>query len=127
VFLLVGPATNTATLTVLIGTFGKRYTVVYLTAIAVCAILFGLAVDELYTHLGVSVQAVIGQAAETVPHWLALAGVVMLVFISIRPLWRIVKKPLLRRSAEETPEPVSIQFDPDPESAILPDSGCGPT
>jgi uncharacterized membrane protein YraQ (UPF0718 family) len=109
VFLLVGPATNMAALTVLIGTLGKRSTAVYLASIALCAVLFGLAVDEIYGFLGISAQAVMGQAAETIPHWLALTGSLILVVLSIRPLWRIAKKPFSKRSAPPPSEPVIIQ------------------
>ena len=52
VFLLAGPATNVATLTVLVNILGKRAAVIYLLAIAVCAVLFGLAVDQVYAVLG---------------------------------------------------------------------------
>jgi hypothetical protein len=127
VFLLVGPATNMATLTVLIGTFGKRSTAVYLGAIAVCAILFGLAVNELYALFNVSAQAVIGQAAETMPHGLALLGSVVLVLLSIRPLWRILKKALSRHSVAKAPKPVQIQLKPDSARTIPSESCSGPT
>ena len=67
VFLLAGPATNVATLTVLVNILGKRATVIYLLAIAVCAVLFGLAVDQVYAVLGISAKAVAGKAAEIIP------------------------------------------------------------
>jgi uncharacterized membrane protein YraQ (UPF0718 family) len=51
VFLLAGPATNVATLTVLVNILGKRATAIYLLAIAVCAVLFGLAVDQVATAM----------------------------------------------------------------------------
>ena len=48
VFLLVGPATNITSLTVFFGMMGKRSTAIYLTVIAVSAVLFGLATDMIY-------------------------------------------------------------------------------
>ena len=48
VFLLAGPATNVASLTVLTGLLGKRATFLYLGSIAVFSLLFGLLVDSLY-------------------------------------------------------------------------------
>src|SRR5210317_597599 len=53
VFLLAGPATNMASLTVLVGTLGKRATAIYLSAIAVSAVFFGLVVDQVYISMGI--------------------------------------------------------------------------
>ena len=87
VFLLAGPATNMASLTVLTGLLGKRATAIYLTAIAVCAVAFGLAVDGVYASLGLSAQATVGQASEIVPYWLQLAGALIVLAISVKPVW----------------------------------------
>lgn len=129
VFLLVGPATNMATLTVLLGTLGKQSTAVYLGAIALCAVLFGLAVDAIYSFFDISAQAVIGHAAETLPYWLALAGTITLALLSIQPLWRIMKKPFSRRFRQASPHPVELPSDPPagPQKEAFPVSGCGPT
>lgn len=88
VFLLAGPATNVASLTVLSGVLGKRATGIYLAAIAGSAVGFGILVDQVYTRLGVSVRASIGQAAESVPGWLELAGAAVLLILSIKPLFQ---------------------------------------
>jgi len=85
VFLLAGPATNMASITVLVGTMGKRATAVYLGAIAVCSVLLGLAVDQVYAVLGVSAKAAAGQAAEIFPEWVQLLAAVAVVAISVRP------------------------------------------
>ena len=55
VFLLAGPATNVATLAVASRILGKRAVAVYLAAIVVCSLGFGLAVDALYVFFGLSV------------------------------------------------------------------------
>lgn len=86
VFLLAGPATNIASLTVLVGILGKRAAALYVTAIAVCAVCFGLLLDQVYAFLGVSAAAVAGQAAEVVPPWLQWAAVLFLLAISVKPL-----------------------------------------
>ena len=52
VFLLAGPATNMATLTVLVGILGKRATAIYLACIAVCAVAFGLLLDQGVSYRG---------------------------------------------------------------------------
>lgn len=85
VFLLAGPATNMASITVLLGTMGKRATVIYLAAIAVCSVLLGLAVDQVYAALGISAKAVAGQAAEVFPVGVQWIAAVAVVGISVKP------------------------------------------
>ena len=88
VFLLAGPATNVASLTVLSGVLGKRATGIYLAAIAASAVAFGLLVDQVYALLGVSARASIGQAAESIPAWLELVCTAVLLAISLKPLFQ---------------------------------------
>jgi uncharacterized membrane protein YraQ (UPF0718 family) len=91
VFLLAGPATNITSLTVLVGVLGKRATAIYLASIAVVAVAAGLAVDQLYAALPLVPAATVGEAAEIVPSWAQLAGALVLVALSIRPVWRSLK------------------------------------
>ena len=86
VFLLAGPATNIASLTVLAGVLGKRATIIYLTTIALCTICFGLMVDRLYQAFELSAQAIVGQAAEVIPPTAALAATIILLLLSVKPL-----------------------------------------
>jgi hypothetical protein len=90
VFLLVGPATNVTSLSVLVGLLGKRATVLYLVSIAVVSVICGLAVDAVYVGLGISAVAVVGQAAEVLPYWLMLAATLFLLALSVQPLTAIV-------------------------------------
>ncbi len=83
VFLLVGPATNLTSLTVLLGVLGKRTTAIYLTVIAVAAVLFGLTVDQVYAFWEIPVRAVIGQAAEIIPAKIQFSGAVLLIVLTI--------------------------------------------
>jgi hypothetical protein len=85
VFLLAGPATNMAALTVLFGTIGRRATAIYLAAIAVCSVALGLALDRVYAGLGISAQAAVGQAAEVFPVWVEWAAAAVLLAISVKP------------------------------------------
>jgi hypothetical protein len=85
VFLLAGPATNAASITVLAATLGKRATAVYLATIAVCSVLMGWALDQAYAALGLSAKAAAGQAAEIVPVWLEWAAAVLILAISVNP------------------------------------------
>jgi len=79
VFLLAGPATNAATLT-LVGRFwGRTATMVYLSSIAICSLVLGAVTDVLYTFAGWDIvgqiQAVVEQGPdlyETVAAFLLL-------------------------------------------------------
>ncbi len=92
VFLLAGPATNITTISVLTRILGKKSTIRYLVTLSLCAILFGLAVDQLYQLLGISPQAVIGEAAELIPYELRLSGALLLIILSIRPFAQWIQK-----------------------------------
>ena len=112
VFLLAGPATNIASLTVLTGVLGRRATAIYLTSIAVCAVLFGLIVDQLYAFLGISAQAVIGQASEIIPHWVGVPGALIILGMSVKPIWNALRARF--KPAETTPEPEKTLSEPLP-------------
>jgi uncharacterized membrane protein YraQ (UPF0718 family) len=102
VFLLAGPATNMAAMTVLIGTLGKRATAIYLSAIAVCSVLMGWAVDQAYAAMGVSARAAAGQAAEIVPGWLQWGAALLIVAISIKPTTLKLKSLLEKKETAES-------------------------
>ncbi len=91
VFLLAGPATNIASLTVLVGVLGKRAAAIYIAAIATCSVAFGLALDQVYLWGGVSAKALAGQASEVVPAWLEWVAVSILLAISVKPVGRIIQ------------------------------------
>jgi uncharacterized membrane protein YraQ (UPF0718 family) len=125
VFLLAGPATNLASLTVLVGTLGKRATAIYLSSIAVCSVIFGLLIDQIYGYWGFSAQAIVGQASEIVPPWLQWAGALVVVVLSIKPVYRLVSS-RLKRPQKETPEPPE-KATSEPEMLPPSSSSCGPT
>jgi len=87
VFLLVGPATNVTSLTVLLGILGKRATAIYLGMLATISVGLGLALDHVYKLLSISPDVSIGMAADLVPGWLQLSGTAFLIAVSIKPLW----------------------------------------
>lgn len=91
VFLLAGPATNVAALTVLFGILGKRAAAVYLAAIALCSVGCGLLLDQIYGAWGLSAQAMIGQTSEIMPFWLEASAVMILLAISIKPMGERLK------------------------------------
>ena len=79
VFLLAGPATNGATITVMLKTLGKRAAGLYVAAIVICSLGLAYAVDGLYLALGLDIRAVVGEVGETLPHWAGVAGAVILL------------------------------------------------
>jgi len=101
VFLLVGPATNVTSLTMLLKILGKRATVIYLIAISVAAVLFGLLLDSVYSHMGISAQAVAGQAAELIPYWARAGGALILLALSAKPFYRLLRSWFSRKGTHE--------------------------
>ncbi|MDT8335136.1 MAG: permease [Desulfurivibrionaceae bacterium] len=87
VFLLVGPATNMASLSILTGLLGKRAALRYLLVLAASSVAFGLLLDEIYRWNGISAQAVVGRAGEIMPYPVQLAGAVILVILSLKPFY----------------------------------------
>lgn len=98
VFLLVGPATNITSLSVLFGLLGKRATVIYLVMLSLFAVLSGLMLDIIYSSLGVSATAIAGQAGEVIPFWLQFVGALIVVLLSIKPMYLFLKRFLTPRS-----------------------------
>jgi len=96
VFLMAGPATNITSLTVLLGALGKRATAIYLSTIAVSSVLCGLTVDRVYGYLGFSARAVVGQAGEIIPHWTQWMGALILLALSVKPIWMRLKSRFVR-------------------------------
>lgn len=79
VFLLAGPATNGATITVMLKTLGKRAAFLYVFAIVFCSLLLAYAVDHLYVALGIDITAIVSEVAETLPHWVGVASGILLL------------------------------------------------
>ncbi len=104
VFLLVGPATNITSLSVLFGILGKRSTYLYLLSIAVCAVFFGMLTDLCYQQFGISPQAVVGKTTEFLPFWLKLLSALVVCLISVKPLYaEMVKRFAKKKLPQQTP------------------------
>jgi hypothetical protein len=78
VFLLAGPATNIASISMISGLFGKKSLLIYLSSIAICSIVLGLFTDMLYYSMCISATATVGQAAEIIPHYIQISSAVIL-------------------------------------------------
>jgi uncharacterized membrane protein YraQ (UPF0718 family) len=87
VFLLAGPATNAATITVVTRFWGRRTTLVYLAAIAGCAVTLGWLTDQLYLWSGVDISHWVHQASEATPAWWEHAVAGLLVALIAWQLW----------------------------------------
>ena len=96
VFLLVGPATNMASLSILTGLMGKRAALRYLLVLAISSVSFGLLLDKVYQWAGISAQAVVGQASEFMPHSIQLVGAIILIILSVKPFYQAISKQLVR-------------------------------
>ncbi len=104
VFLLVGPATNVTSLSVLFGLLGKRATAIYLVMLSLFAVLSGLVLDFIYSSLGVSATAIAGQAGEVIPYWLQFGGAVTVILLSIKPLYMFLQR-LITPGIMKSPKP----------------------
>ncbi len=99
VFLLVGPATNITSLSVLFKILGKWSTVRYLLVLSISAIFFGLGVDAIYFYSGISPKAIIGEAGEIVPLSMKIIASLILILISIKPLYSWLRTKLSNKKS----------------------------
>ena len=101
VFLLVGPATNVTSLSVLFGLLGKRATAIYLVMLSVFAVLSGLILDLIYSKFGISASVIAGQAGEVIPYWLQLSGALIVILLSIKPLYLFFQNTFYKKNVDK--------------------------
>lgn len=87
VFLISGPATNAATMTVVYKLMGRKSLIIYLTSIAVCALGMGYLLDFVYSGLGIRMVPAIGRGESEGLGWFSIASSVVLVVLIARSLW----------------------------------------
>ena len=87
VFLLAGPATNAATITVVARTFGRAATAVYLASIALCALAFGWLTDRLYAWSGLDITHWVRKAGPGTHSPVMTAAAVVLLLLLARSFW----------------------------------------
>lgn len=126
VFLLAGPATNVAALTVMVGILGKRAVAIYLLAIAVSTVVFGLVLDQVYSSLGVSAQAVVSGAATEIPEWVELAGALCIILLSL-PLFYRKTRGVMLAGRRYIGRPTAGRSDAQPLIPSEDEPVCGPT
>lgn len=82
VFLLVGPATNAATILMVDRFLGRRSAVIYLLSLSVCAVFFGMMLNLIYTFANIDAKATLGHAGQMLPEYLkTLSSVVLLALM----------------------------------------------
>ncbi|NTU94070.1 MAG: SO_0444 family Cu/Zn efflux transporter [Chlorobiaceae bacterium] len=84
VFLLAGPATNAASLTVISRILGKRATTVYLAAIVVMSFAAGMAINSLYAWLGLDIRHWIARSSHEDAGPIAIISAVVLIALVLR-------------------------------------------
>jgi len=78
VFLIAGPATNTATLSFIGGKLGKKSLIIYLAVMVFSAVLFGIIIDWLWSFLGKDINLITG-GMEMLPSWLKISSSILLI------------------------------------------------
>lgn len=84
VFLLAGPATNAATITVVARYLGRYAAVVYVGAIAACSLLLGWLTNLLYAWSGLDITRWVNQAHAAAESPLMVASTVLLLLLLVR-------------------------------------------
>ncbi|MHC1756524.1 MAG: SO_0444 family Cu/Zn efflux transporter [Methanosarcina sp.] len=88
VFLLAGPATNAATITMVARFLGKRSAALYLGVISICALGAGILLDWLYLKLGISATATLGSAGELLPESIKIGFAAFLLPLMLYGIFR---------------------------------------
>jgi uncharacterized protein len=74
----------------------------HLIILSACAVLFGLGIDSFYRFVGISPQAIIGEASELIPETVKLIAVVLLLGFSINPLYKLLRKKIAKPKVQQT-------------------------
>ncbi|MBF0120712.1 MAG: SO_0444 family Cu/Zn efflux transporter [Desulfobacterales bacterium] len=84
VFLLAGPATNAATITVIAKVWGKKATITYLMSIAVCSIFMGWIVNRIYDWTSINITSWVHQGAENANNPFEIIAAIVLIILIIK-------------------------------------------
>ncbi|MFQ6137316.1 MAG: SO_0444 family Cu/Zn efflux transporter [Candidatus Hydrothermarchaeales archaeon] len=86
VFLLAGPATNIATITIISKALGKRTTAIYVGSIAVVSVVLGVMLNWIYFFLNINPLATIGKAGEIIPNNIAIGAAILFLILLLNSL-----------------------------------------
>jgi hypothetical protein len=56
------------------------------------AVLSGLVLDSIYSGFGISASAIAGQAGEIIPYWLQFGGALIVILLSVKPVYLYFKR-----------------------------------
>jgi len=90
VFLMVGPATNAATITVIARLLGRPVAIMYVSVIALCALAMGMTVNVLYAWLAIDISAWTVGAQHSSDGWFSMLAAIALLALIARS---VIKKP----------------------------------
>jgi uncharacterized membrane protein YraQ (UPF0718 family) len=90
VFLLAGPATNAASITVVARLLGRPVAAVYVAVIAICALVLGMAVNVLYGWLAIDINAWTTGMQHSEGGWFRILAAIVLLGLILRA---VVRKP----------------------------------
>jgi len=68
-------------------------------SIAISAVVFGMVIDQIYISLDLSARAMAGEAASFIPAWVEWAGAILLLILSIKPVYMSLKNRMGRLTA----------------------------
>jgi uncharacterized membrane protein YraQ (UPF0718 family)/regulator of protease activity HflC (stomatin/prohibitin superfamily) len=100
VFLLAGPATNTATVTLLARHFGGRFLRIYLGSVLGTVVVCGLALDWLIAATGWQITGQLASESEGVPAFFELLCALALLALVVWRLWAGATRQGLRELAD---------------------------
>lgn len=82
VFLMAGPATNAATMTVIGKNLGKKTLIIYLSSLIIGALGFGLIIDTFLPASWFNISTILeGHNHEIIPHWISVLLSIILVIL----------------------------------------------
>ncbi len=93
VFLLAGPATNAATLTVIGSFWGRRVTGFYLATIAVCSLVMGWLLNRFYAFTGIDITRWVSEGSHEEASPFGWVMAVLLVLLIVKNLLPSKKSP----------------------------------
>ncbi len=99
IFLIAGPATNTATLAFVSGKLGKRILFIYLFSIIITALLFGLIVDHIWKFSGEDMNLITG-GMKMLPIWLKTFSAILLSVLIIRTINKNFLNKFIKKNKE---------------------------
>lgn len=88
VFLLAGPATNVATLTVVLKHWGRKATAAYLISISICALALGWILNRIYAAAGLDITRWVQAGGESVGGLFSILCSIVLLILIVRCLLR---------------------------------------